>query len=864
MATDIGKARIPVEFDPDQVEAAAKKDLLPSIGRIAGDVAAAFAGKKLFDIGKAGLEELKDAEATAAATANAIRATGGAANVTAGQVAELAGNLSDLSGKDDELIQQGANLLLTFKNVRNELGEGNEVFNRATAAAQDLSVAGFGSMESASKMLGKALNDPIAGMTALSRAGVTFSDSQKATIKRLVETGDLLGAQKIILAEVESQVGGAAKAYGETLPGQLERAQTAMDNAKGALVAGLAPALELGASAATGLANAFQSQPAILQQVEGSLLLVGGGIAAVARPINDVITLMRTLKPAQEAAAAATSVATAATEANTAALATNSAAAVENLYATSRAGAAAAGATRTFSTATGLLGAAGLAAIPVLAGLAKVSADDAKAKAEAKRLTEGYTQAIIKSKDAGDQAIDAFTAQEIGASKAATALREAGADFGALISEVRTGGPLLDHLGNRQLVRLAQGFGDIDDLLRGAADAGDVLASQLLALRDAGALSDAQTVEILANLRGLADRYREGTTEAANLTAAQGALADQTGDSVEHLAIDLDKAGDASQKFARDTEVLEGAQRDLADALGSVGSALGDAYGQTLDPIKLASRLAAATDDLTESIAKNGDTLDINTEAGRANLAAALDAGEAIANLVEQRFKETGSITAAQEAAAGYTAELHDQLRAAGLSENQVAELIDTMNLTPEDIATTFSTNVPDIKAQIDALKLSLDELDDPRKIEVQALIDQGSFDEAKRVIEDLKRTQLVEVLPNGEQVFRTVTPDGRSIERRALGGPVGAGDFVIAGERGWELGVFRASQAFTAPTDGYIFNHADSMALADRLAQAASGAAAGITINGDIVANNPVGEPMSETIPRELRNLANRLIGAI
>src|ERR1700712_5749455 len=59
---------------------------------------------------------------------------------------------------------------------------------------------------------GKALNDPLKGISALSRAGVTFTQSQQDSIKAMVGANDLLGAQKIILGEVEKQVGGTAKA----------------------------------------------------------------------------------------------------------------------------------------------------------------------------------------------------------------------------------------------------------------------------------------------------------------------------------------------------------------------------------------------------------------------------------------------------------------------------------------------------------------------------------------------------------------------------------------------------------------------------------------------------------------------------
>jgi hypothetical protein len=138
-----------------------------------------------------------------------VAATGGAAGLTAKQVGDLSEQLSNQTGIDDELIQSSMNLLLTFKQVRNEVGAGNDIFNRASMAALDLGNV-FGSTDAAAKMLGKALSNPVKGINALTRAGVNFSDQQKAQIKTLVDSGKSLDAQKIILAEVEAQVGGTA------------------------------------------------------------------------------------------------------------------------------------------------------------------------------------------------------------------------------------------------------------------------------------------------------------------------------------------------------------------------------------------------------------------------------------------------------------------------------------------------------------------------------------------------------------------------------------------------------------------------------------------------------------------------------
>ena len=126
-----------------------------------------------------------------------------------------------MSGVDDEVIQSGENVLLTFKNIHNEVGKGNDIFNQATKATLDFSVAMGKDLPSAAIMVGKALNDPIKGLTALGRAGVQFTKSQVAMIKKMVKAGDVAGAQKLILRELEDQFGGSAKAAGETLAGRI-------------------------------------------------------------------------------------------------------------------------------------------------------------------------------------------------------------------------------------------------------------------------------------------------------------------------------------------------------------------------------------------------------------------------------------------------------------------------------------------------------------------------------------------------------------------------------------------------------------------------------------------------------------------
>ena len=113
---------------------------------------------------------------------------------------------------DAEVIKGVQGQLLTFKALGQTAGEVGGVFDRTTEAAFNMAAAGFGSAESNAIQLGKALEDPIRGLTALRRSGTTFTADQEALIKTLVESGDLLGAQELILGELDSQYGGVAEA----------------------------------------------------------------------------------------------------------------------------------------------------------------------------------------------------------------------------------------------------------------------------------------------------------------------------------------------------------------------------------------------------------------------------------------------------------------------------------------------------------------------------------------------------------------------------------------------------------------------------------------------------------------------------
>lgn len=130
----------------------------------------------------------------------------------ADRVSKSAEKLALTTGIDPNLIKQGQATLSTFSKIESSADKVGGAFDRATKLSADLSASGFGSVQSASLLLGKALNDPVKGVSALTRVGVTLTDQQKEQIASYTKLGQTAKAQNVILGAVEKQVGGVATA----------------------------------------------------------------------------------------------------------------------------------------------------------------------------------------------------------------------------------------------------------------------------------------------------------------------------------------------------------------------------------------------------------------------------------------------------------------------------------------------------------------------------------------------------------------------------------------------------------------------------------------------------------------------------
>ena len=196
---------------------------------------------------------------------------------------------------DDDILRKVTANLLTFGNVA------GTVFDRAQLAAVNLSARLGTDLQGSTLMLGKALQNPVKGMTALTRAGVSLSPVMQERIKALVKTGQLESAQILLLQEIETQYRGAAAAQRAADPDAAARdAWREMQETLGGIALNVLPPLtaalvtamdafnnlspEMQATVVGGVAVAAALGPVVT--VLGAVVTAGGGLVGVLSKVS--------------------------------------------------------------------------------------------------------------------------------------------------------------------------------------------------------------------------------------------------------------------------------------------------------------------------------------------------------------------------------------------------------------------------------------------------------------------------------------------------------------------------------------------------------------------------------------------------
>lgn len=210
---------------------ASAESLKPAFTKMAAVGAIAFTG--LAAIMYKATEAAGEAEQVQAQLKAVLESTHGAAGLYIQDLNAQAAAFQKMTTYGDEAINSAQSLLLTFTNIK------GPIFKEATGVVLDMSTALGQDLKASSIQVGKALNDPILGVSALRKVGVSFTKDQEAVIKKLVETGKTAEAQKLILQELNTEFGGSAAAAADTFAGRLAQVK----NQVGDLMEGIGNAL---------------------------------------------------------------------------------------------------------------------------------------------------------------------------------------------------------------------------------------------------------------------------------------------------------------------------------------------------------------------------------------------------------------------------------------------------------------------------------------------------------------------------------------------------------------------------------------------------------------------------------------------
>lgn len=195
------------QFDSALTTATAKTTTLNSaMTGLASTAALAFSAFAAYDFISGSIDAFNESDQALAQLNATLKSTQGELGLTTEALQGQAKAMQQLTTFDDDAVISMQSVLATFTQIK------GEVFTNAVPAILDLSTKMGQDLNSSAIQVGKALNDPISGITALRRVGVSFTDSQKSVIETLVQTGQVAEAQKMILAELNKEFGGSAQA----------------------------------------------------------------------------------------------------------------------------------------------------------------------------------------------------------------------------------------------------------------------------------------------------------------------------------------------------------------------------------------------------------------------------------------------------------------------------------------------------------------------------------------------------------------------------------------------------------------------------------------------------------------------------
>jgi len=274
----IGEAWVSVRADSKGFD----EDLTGSTSRVKaslGSIAGVVGGIGLGALFVSGVRGAGEQEKATRQVDSILKTMGGTISTTTADVDKWAASLSKATAVSAGQVKEGASVLLTFANLRNGLGSTDEGMKRVLTTTTGLAKFWGKDLKEQAIQVGKALDNPIAGLAALGEVGITFSAQQKQVITDLVNTGKTAEAQTLILDELGRQGGDA----GMTMATGSEKATVAFDQMKTSVGAGVVPVMNSLGKILTPLIDAFVKLPGPVQTGLVAMVAVGA-VAPASRP----------------------------------------------------------------------------------------------------------------------------------------------------------------------------------------------------------------------------------------------------------------------------------------------------------------------------------------------------------------------------------------------------------------------------------------------------------------------------------------------------------------------------------------------------------------------------------------------------
>lgn len=679
----IATAYVELRIDRKKAEQEAKQ-AAGDIGKDAGDRfgqifgAAAFAG----GIAKS-IDSASKLQQAVGATETVFGSARGAVETFAKTSAESFG-ISERAARD---LTSGIGALL--QNFGFTADEAANTSVQLAKLGADLAAAFGGNPEEAVQALGAALrgeNDPV------ERFGISLNDARvKAKALELglydgvgsLEANAKAQATLALITEQTAKVQGQAGREADTAAGQQARAAAKAEDAAASLGENFLPIYTKAAELVGDLASAFGALPGPVQT--GVVALVG--LVALSGPIKTTISVVKDLSKAISSVAEKAS---------------SSGSAVKGFGA-------------------GAAIALGLVALAMVgqAHAAKQAAD------RNKELEEGMRDLSSVAEDQLAATLDGILANAIAQNVGA----------GKDLQETYNAMAEANIEGTRRALEFAKAQGRSQfeiDLLTAAIEKYEAELGQAAVTNQEFATDTGTTI---GAVRDLGEAWKlggdraienaEATAEAKRETRLAGIAAEASKDAIESLSDAVDDS----------TNIYD----ELAGAADRLRSALDKVFGSTVSMEEANRAYAAGVDSLKETLKENGDTLDLNTEKGRANRQAIQDQVGTILDYGAAVVGAGGSTDDATNSIFYMTEGLKDQLRQAGLTEDQINDYIATLGLTPENVTTAIDLANDEVtKEKIAGLIEQLGTVDAGAVAEIEALVAQGQLDEALRKLEKL------------------------------------------------------------------------------------------------------------------------------